>query len=186
MKGFLVLLPVRRVFLRGMLASALAVALTIAFTGVAFAQAPFRASVTYTGPKPSGGCANGAYFCGTANIADYGVASWDLFVLGNTNVQSRCGSTYTAITYFTLASDPASTLVLDEGGDLCGLGHNGAAYRGYFAGGSKDFGHPFAVVGNWTVDPSSTGRFAGLTGSGTDFVRVAGAHSAGSYSGTLG
>ena len=36
------------------------------------------------------------------------------------------------------------------------------------------------------VDPTSTGQFFGLAGSGTDQVNVAGAHAAGSYSGTLG
>jgi hypothetical protein len=76
-------------------------------------------------------CADGAYLCGTATIAGYGAATWNLYVTGLTGVVSPRGSTYTATTYFTLASDPDSTLVLDEGGDFCGLGHDGAAYRGY-------------------------------------------------------
>jgi hypothetical protein len=76
--------------------------------------------------------------------------------------------------------------MLDEGGNLCSLGHDGAAYRGYFAEGSMAYGHPFAIVGNWTVDPTSMGQFFGLAGSGTDFVNVVGARVAGSYSGTLG
>jgi hypothetical protein len=177
---------------RLILLPAIGVALTIAFTGAASAQAtPFQASVTSTllrggGTLPSGACSNGAYSCGTASIAGYGAASWNLYVINNTNVPSSCGSTYAATTYFTLASDPSSTLVLDEGGSLCGLGHDGAAYRGYFAEGSKAYGHPFAIVGSWTVDPASTGQFAGLGGSGTDRVNVAGAHAAGSYNGTLG
>lgn len=166
--------------------SGLLAALSLAFTGTASAQTSFQASVTFTGTLPAGPCSNGAYFCGTANIAGYGAAIWNLYVTSNTNVVSPCGSTYTATTYFTLASNPGSTLVLDEGGSLCGLGHDGAAYRGYFNEGSKAFGHPFEIVGNWTVDPASTGQFLGLTGSGTDRVRVAGAHAAGSYSGTLG
>jgi hypothetical protein len=134
---------------------------------------------------PAGPCSNGAYICGTANIAGYGAATWNFYVTGNTNVVSPCGSTYTATTDFTLVSDPSSTLVLDESGSLCGLGHDGAAYRGYFNNGSKAYGHPFAIVGSWTVDLASTGQFGGLAGSGTDRVNVAGAHFAGSYSGTL-
>lgn len=160
--------------------------LSFAFAGSASAQTTsFQASVTGTLTRPSGGCSNGAYVCGTAEIAGYGDATWSVYVTGNTDVVSPCGSTYQAQTDFTLASDSGSTLVLDESGDLCGLGHDGAAYRGYFAGGSSDFGHPFAVVGNWTVDTSSTGVFAGLNGSGTDLMNIAGAHTAGSYSGTF-
>lgn len=161
-------------------------ALSLAFAGPASAQTPFQASVTSTRTLPAGPCSNGAFICGTANIAGYGAASWDLYVTGFTSIPSPCGSTYTATTDFTLASDPGSTLVLDEGGSLCGLGHDGAAYRGYFAEGSKAFGHPFAFVGSWTVDPASTGQFFGLAGSGTDLVNVEGAQAAGSYSGALG
>jgi hypothetical protein len=143
-------------------------------------------NVSSTETLPAGPCLNGAYICGTANLAGYGAASWSLYVTGNTNTFTPCGSTYTATTYFALAGDPGSTLVLDEGGNLCGLGHDGAAYRGYFAEGSKAFGHPFAIVGNWSVDPTSTGKFSGLAGSGTDLVNIVGAHVAGSYSGTFG
>ena len=166
--------------------SALLAALSLAFTGTASAQMSFQASTTSTATRPAGPCSNGAYICGTANIAGYGAASWNLYVTSFTGVYSPCGSTYTGITYFTLVSDPASTLVLDESGSLCGLGHDGAAYRGYFNNGSKAYGHPFAIVGNWGVDSASTGQFGNLTGSGTDLVNIAGAHFRGSYSGTLG
>ena len=165
---------------------ALLAALGLALTEPASAQTSFQASVTFTGTRPAGPCSNGAYLCGTANIAGDGAATWNMYLPGYTLVPSPCGSTYTATTYFTLVSDPGSTLVLDEGGSLCGLGHDGAAYRGYFNEGSKAFGHPFDIVGNWAVDPASTGQFAGLTGSGTDLALVAGAHAAGTYSGTLG
>jgi hypothetical protein len=171
-----------------LLVPALAVALSLAFAGGASAQTPFQATVTGTLTHNSPGCSSPtAFFCGTANIAGYGPATWNLYITGNTNVPSPCGSTYTAVTEFTLVSDPASTLELNEAGDLCGLGHDGAAYRGYFAEGSKAFGHPYEVVGTWTVDPAtSTGQFKGDTGSGTDTLHVAGAHFAGSYSGLLG
>lgn len=161
-------------------------ALSLVFAGAAAAQAPFQASVTSTRTLPAGPCANGAYICGTANVAGYGAASWNFYVTGITIVPSACGSTYTATTDFTLVTDPGSTLVVDESGSLCGLGPDGAAYRGYFAEGSKAFGHPFAIVGSWTVDPASTGQFRGLAGSGTDRANVVGAHAAGSYNGALG
>src|SRR4029453_12184579 len=131
----------------------------------------------------AGGCSNGAFACGTADIAGYGTASWNLFVTSATADLSSCGSTYTAMTEFTLASDPGSTLVLDESGNLCGPGKDAA---GYFKEGSKEYGHPFTFVGSWTVDPTSTGQFFGLAGSGSDLVDTAGAIVAGSYSGTLG
>ena len=99
-------------------------------------------------------------------------------------VQTSCGSTYTDATiYFTLDSDPGSTLVLDDSGNFCFPGNDGA---GFFKEGPKAYGHPFTLVGSWTVDPSSTGQFAGLAGSGTSLQEAAGAHWAGSYTGTLG
>jgi hypothetical protein len=167
-------------------ASALGVALTLALTGAASAQTPFQATVSSTQTLPAGPCSNGAYICGTADLAGYGAASWNMYVTNAIAVPTACGSSYTATTQFTLASDPSSTLVLDEAGSLCGLGHDGAAYRGYFNEPSQAYGHPFAIVGSWSVDAASTGRFFGLAGSGTDLVKIAGAQFAGSYPGTIG
>ena len=176
---------------------ALVVAVGLAFTGSASAQTTLQADVSANGPGQAF-CANGAYLCGTANIAGYGTASWDLFVLGTGYVYSPCGTTYEAQTDFTLTSDPSSTLVVNESGNLCGLGHDGAAYRGYFANGAKAAGHPFAVIGSWAASTDcstvlvpgapacSTGQFQGLAGSGTDVMNIAGLHASGSYSGTLG
>ena len=166
-----------------MLVSALGVALSLAFTGEASAQTPFQATVSATQTLPAGPCANGAFFCGTANLAGYGSESWNFFVTSSTPVPSSCGSSYTATTEFTLAGDPGSTLVLDESGALCAPGKDGAAF---FKEGSKAYGHPFTIVGSWSVDPTSTGQFAALAGSGTDLVKTAGARAAGSYTGTLG
>jgi hypothetical protein len=169
--------------------------LGFAFTGAASARTTsFQASVTATVLRGGGtvpapvGCANGAYVCGTANVAGYGAASWNFYVTGETTVVSSCGSTYTAATYFTLASDPSSTLVLDESGNLCGPGLDG---NGYFKQGAKAYGFPFTAFGTWTIDTTdSTGQFGGLLGGsgagGTDALRFAGARIAGSYSGTLG
>lgn len=168
--------------------SALIAALWLAMSGSASAQNAFQANATATairGSTPTP-CSNGAYICGTANIAGYGAAAWNLFVTSVGPDYSACGSTYTATTDMTLSNDPASTLVLDEVGNLCGLGHDGAAYKAYFVQGPQAWGHPFAFAGTWTVDPSSTGQFAGLVGSGTDTINVAGAHIRGNYTGVLG
>src|SRR5262245_21644009 len=162
---------------------ALIVALSLGFTGAASAQTPFQATVKATEPLPKPPCPNGAFACGTANLAGYGAASWNWTVTSLTPVVSSCDSTYTATVEFTLASDPGSTLVLDESGNLCAPGKDGA---GFWKEGPKAFGHPFTIVGSWTVDPASTGQFFGLTGSGSDLVDTAGANIAGSYSGTLG
>jgi hypothetical protein len=173
----------RSIARRLMLVSALVVALSLAFTGAASAQTPFQATVKATQTLPAGPCSNGAFACGTANLAGYGAASWNFYVTSVTVVPSSCGSSYTATTEFTLASDPGSTLVLDESGPVCAPGNDGA---GFFKESSKAYGHPFTIVGSWTVDPTSTGQFFGLAGSGSDLVNTAGAIVAGSYSGTLG
>jgi hypothetical protein len=169
-----------------MLVSALVAALSFAVTGAASAQTPFQADATDTATLPAGPCSNGAYICGTADIAGYGAASWNMYITGSAITPTPCDSTYTATTYFTLAGEPGSTLVVDESGNLCGLGHDGAAYRGYLNGGPNSYGHPFAIVGNWTVDRDSSGQFSGLAGSGTDLLKLAGAHIAGTYTGMLG
>jgi hypothetical protein len=165
---------------------ALIIGLSLTVTAPASAQTTLRADASSTQTRPEGQCANGAYICGSANLAGIGTATWNMFITGFGPDYSACGSTYSAMTYFTLSSHPAGTLVLDEAGSICGLGNDGAAYRGYFAEGSKAFGHPFAFVGSWTVDPASTGEFAGSTGSGTDRIDLAGAHVGGGYSGALG
>jgi hypothetical protein len=168
--------------------------LSLVFTAAASAQTTsFQASVTETllrggGAVPSASCANGAFFCGTANVAGYGAASWNMYLTSNTTVVSSCDSTYAATTYFTLTSDPSSTLVVNESGNVCAPGLDG---MGYFAENRDAWGHPATVFGTWTIDTTdSTGLFAGLLGGpgtgGTDTLRLAGSHTAGSYSGTLG
>jgi hypothetical protein len=173
----------RSIARRLMLVPALVVALSLAFTGAASAQTAFQATVSAPTRLPAP-CSNGAFVCGTANLAGYGAASYSIFFNDFTVVQTSCGSTYTdATVYFTLDSDPGSTLVLDDSGNFCFPGNDGA---GFLKEGEKAYGHPFTLVGSWTVDPSSTGQFAGLAGSGTDLQEAAGAHWAGSYTGTLG
>jgi hypothetical protein len=168
-----------------MLISALVVALSPAFIGAASAQTPFQANVRATHTHNAPPCPNGLYVCGTATITGYGAASWDVNVINFDGIPTPCGSSYTATIEFTLVSDPDSTLVLDEAGSFCGLGHDGAAYRAFFTQKDNAYGHPFSNMASWTVDSTSTGQFSGLTGSGTDSWSGAGAHFAGSYNGTL-
>jgi len=114
--------------------------------------------VTATVPLPAGPCPDGAFYCGTADIAGYGAATWNMFLIGVTISQTSCGSSYTAITEFTLASD-GSILVVDEGGPVCGPG-KGAA--GYFSEGPNAYGHPNHPHGTWAVDTAgSTGSSPG-------------------------
>src|SRR5262249_26333412 len=98
--------------------SALLAALSFAFTGTASAQTAFQADVKTTGTLPAGPCSNGAFYCGTANIAGYGAASWNWFLTSVTLSQTSCDTTYTATTDFTLSSD-GSTLVVNESGPVC-------------------------------------------------------------------
>jgi len=154
---------------------AVAVALTLAFAATASAQAGFQASVTAKDPAPKP-CPNGEFLCGAADVANYGAAAWT-FTLTSLTVEGICDS-YAATVTFELAD--SSTLVLNEGGTACGRGQSNLSNAS-----TKSFGHPGDVSGNWTVQ-SADGRFAGLTGSGTDTLRDAGATVAGTYSGSLG
>ena len=154
------------------LMSALVVGLGLALTAQAFAQT-LQVNIN-TKSTRSVGCPNGDYLCGTANIAGYGAATWNYFVVEATLTppSTTCG-TYQADSMFTLASD-GSTLTLSESGVFCFVSHP-----------SKGFGNPNYITGTWTA--SGTGpSFAGVTGSGIDTLRGAGAHVSGSYSGSLG
>jgi hypothetical protein len=168
------------------LSGALVVALSVAFTGVASAQTPisFEASVKGNTPPPKP-CPT-TTFCGSANIAGYGAASWTLNALSTTPASGPCpygppafvsDFTYTATTTFTLLSG-GGTLVLDESGLVCAPGNSASAP-------AQSRGFPEYAMSSWTVDPLSSGQFSGLTGSGSDALHAAGAHFSGTYSGTL-
>jgi hypothetical protein len=161
--------------------SALGVALTLTFTAAASAQTPLQATVSAS-QRHGDSCTNGAFVCGTANLAGYGAGTWNLFLTGFTPVPTSCGSSYTATVEFVLASDPGSTLILDETGNICAPGLD--AMSG-FKEGSKAYGHPETLLGSWAADPTSTGQFAGLAGSGADLINTAGAHFVGTYTGSL-
>ena len=87
--------------------------------------------------------------------------------LGRATTLSYDDGTYA----ITLASDPASTLVIQL-----------TSISGGTPGGSADapgqehsYGHPESELRSWTVvSAASTGIFAGATGAGTQFVHVAG------------
>jgi hypothetical protein len=157
------------------LIGAVAIASTLAFAATASAQSGFQAVVTAkdSAPKP---CPNGEFLCGTADVANYGPAAWT-FSLTSLTVEGTCDS-YAATVTFELAD--RSALVLNEDGAACGPGQSNLSNAS-----SKSFGHPGDASGNWTVQ-SADGRFTGLTGSGTDALHLAGAATAGTYSGSLG
>jgi hypothetical protein len=168
--------------------SALVVALSLAFTGVASAQS-FQASVKANTPPPKP-CPT-TTFCGSASIAGYGPATWTLTATTTTVSPAPCPPpfrnglvstfTYTATTTFDLLSGDG-TLVLDESGLVCAPGNSASAQAPTPSKGFPEY----ASNSSWTVDPLSNGVFGGLTGSGTDALQAAGAHFSGTYSGTLG
>lgn len=165
------------------LLAGLVAVLSAAFTGAASAQTTFQARVTGINPKPNPPCVSTvtpptpAVFCGSASIAGYGPAFWTLNATA-TSLTSPC-FTYTGTTTFRLLqSRPPSTLVLDEIGTACSPGKSGSAP-------SQGFGSPLFANASWTVDPASTGIFAGVTGEGTDTAQSTGAATIGTYTGTL-
>jgi hypothetical protein len=170
---------------RLILLPALLVAVSVAFTGAASAQTAFQANTATRQIKPAGPCSNGAAICGTANLAGYGAASWDFYFTGFMPGPTACGDTYSAEDFFTLSD--GSTLALAESGNICYPGKDGAGF--FSAPFGTSYGGPINFNGTWTVDTGNfppTGQFAGLSGSGTDVIRGAGAHALGSYTGTLG
>jgi hypothetical protein len=56
----------------------LVAAWSLALTAPVSAQTTFKANVGSTQTLPARACANGAYICGTANLAGHGAASWDV------------------------------------------------------------------------------------------------------------
>lgn len=102
--------------------------LSLAFTGAASAQTAFQANTTSTGTLSAGPGSNGAVVCGTAKIAHFGAASWDLFSAGSPVIdpQNPFCAIYPQTADFTLLRDQKSTLTLDENDTVCGPGLNGA------------------------------------------------------------
>lgn len=140
----------------------------------------FRAEVDDHTTKATGCPADGVV-CGEATIAGYGTGEYVYVLTSVTPLPGACDGSfaggYTAIVTFTLAD--SSELTLDEAGHVCGPGESLIA-----PGGLASYGNPVEGVGAWDV-AEATGRFAGLTGRGTDRFRSAGARIVATYVGTL-
>jgi hypothetical protein len=121
------------------------------------------------------GCPDGAYLCGKATIAGFGSAEWRWFLVSFEQASESCGD-YTATVTFTLAD--GSRLTLDEAGRDCSPGNSFSSYP------LHSYGQPQTANGNWVVQ-QGTGVFAGLTGSGTNTLRITGAHLTATYTGVL-
>lgn len=121
------------------------------------------------------GCPDGAYLCGEAVVAGFGPAEFRWFLVSFEPVSASCGD-YTAIVTFTLRN--GSMLTLDEAGRDCGPGNSFSSYP------LHSYGQPQTANGSWVVR-DGTGAFTGLTGSGTNTLRITGAHLTAAYTGVL-
>lgn len=139
------------------------------------AAIPFSAEVKGPMPKPFG-CPGGALGCGTAVVEGFGRATY-LFTLTSLQSTSQSCADYTATVTFTV--EDGSSLTLNESGTWCGPGKTSPEI---LPGGS--YGNPLSASGSWQVQ-SGTGCFAGVTGSGTDTLRSAGAHLQATYTGVI-
>ena len=153
----------------------LASSLLLATAGTASAQTTtFNAEVKNKIQRPEG-CPDGAYLCGDAAIAGFGPAQFRWFLNSFEPVSQSCGD-YTATVTFTLAD--SSTLTLDEAGRDCSPGNSFSSYP------LHSYGQPQEASGTWVVQ-DATGQFAGMTGSGTNTLRIRGADFRATYTGTL-
>jgi hypothetical protein len=153
------------------LAAATAVLAFAAAAPVAFAQttAPLNAAYTLKaqGPGPSQRCADGAFACGTGTDASFGSFSYE-FDFTDQGIMST-------LTFST------GTLVLDETfQSITQPGQSGLSNQPNHA-----LGHPSTVEFTWSVDPASSGSFAGATGTGTDVQDAAGSEGDGILAGTI-
>jgi len=127
--------------------------------------------------RASAGCPEGASLCGQATIDGFGPAQYFFFFGSFEPTSEACGNYTGTITTFTL--EDGSTLTVEESGVACGPDHSflkGPLFTAY--------GNPRAFSGTWEVQ-EATGQFAGVTGSGADTGRTAGAAVQATYSGTL-
>lgn len=158
----------------------LAVAMVVLAPSVKADPLDFRAEIDDHSTKPAG-CPDGGVVCGDATIAGYGTGEYLYVLTSVTPLPDACDGSfaggYTAIVTFTLAD--GSELTLDEAGHVCGPGESLIA-----PGGLVSYGNPVEGVGAWDV-AEATGRFAGLTGSGTDTFRSVGARIVATYIGTF-
>ena len=135
---------------------------------------PFEARIADQIQRPVG-CSDGAYLCGEAVIDGFGAAEFRWYLVSFEPVSQSCGD-YTAIVTLTL--EDGSTLTLAEAGTDCGPGNSFSAYPPH------SYGQPQAAHGEWTVQ-EGTGAFEGVSGNGTNSVRITGARLTAEYIGTL-
>jgi hypothetical protein len=167
--------------------------------GVAFAAGPtvagasttsaFQAAVKSVSPPGNPGTCRHTW-CGTANIAGYGAATWTFDVppggVGNYGDPTPQCATYTATGAFVLKNSPG-TLTYSETGTVCAPGNSAIAPR------QNPFGAPWTdITGSWTVT-GGTGDFAGVVPgvpglsppNGSDSAKLTGPELRGTYTGTL-
>ena len=153
----------------------LAAALTGAVTVAASQPVEFNVQIEAKLLRPDGGCPDGAFRCGTAEIDGFGQAEWRFYLVSFVRTP-ECVS-YDVVSTFTLADD--SVLELDETGTVCGPGNS------FFATRPSSWGNPEAANGTWEF-VSGTGQFSGLTGgTGFNHLRSHGADVRGVYAGSL-
>jgi hypothetical protein len=161
--------------MRCLLLVALTGSLLLATAGTASAQTtPFNAEVKNKIQRPEG-CPDGAYLCGDAVIAGFGPAQFRWFLNSFEPVSQSCGD-YTATVTFRLAD--GSTLTLDEAGRDCSPGNSFSSYPPH------SYGQPQEASGTWEVQ-SGSGQFDGMSGSGTNTLRINGADFRATYTGAL-
>jgi len=152
-----------------------ALVVLVASAGRASAQTTaFDASIENQILRPVG-CPDGAYLCGDADIAGFGSARFRWYLVSFEPTSETCGNYVATVT---LALGDGSTLTLDEAGTDCSPGNSFSSYPRH------SYGQPQSADGNWVVQ-GGTGVFAGLTGSGTNTLRITGARLTAKYTGTL-
>jgi hypothetical protein len=153
-----------------------------ASAGAASAQTTFQATVKSVANKANAAActAAGHTICGTAKVVGYGSVRWtfDDVTFGPLGMGKPQCTPYTGIHTFYL---PSGTLVLDDTGVVCAPGGSAYALR------KSRFNAPWTnITATWTVDPTSTGAFAGLSGTGTESAQITGPATLGTFTGTLG
>jgi hypothetical protein len=158
-----------------------AAAMIVPATASAQTTVPFQGSVyeKTEGKQNTVTCPIQQYYCGSAYVVGYGPAFWQFNSATPVPTSSDCAK-YVGTSTVKL-NDGTGVLVLDETEIACQPGTSGTTPNFW----TDAFGHPLYSNGNWTVDPASSGVFAGMTGSGTDTLRSDGAILKAAWSGTV-
>jgi hypothetical protein len=149
------------------------------FAAPAGAQTTQDFTATFKGNVPQkdvGSC--GALLCATGTVTGFGEAAFAVTPTGFFPTSTSCGDV-TAVATASLL-DGTGTVGLVVAGELCTPGKSGRA-----PGGLRSFGNPFRVSSATFSIFNGTGVFAGATGGGSISAKGAGAHFAGSATGTI-